>query len=328
MNFYSDEDFLHPPAADADWQESVVLMFSDEDSGLAGFFRIGSEPNLGLSQVYFNLVSRDGLRFRHNPFDLPMQAGDRTPDGFAAGPLRWRIPDRKFVQLTGTQGEVSLDLRLHDFYASTPWQMLGAGGLEKLAPGHVESSGRVEGRVVVGDRVFDLRNALGHRDHSWGRRDVRVMRSFRWVAGTCGPQLSFSGLALHMANGYFMRAGFVRRDGVLCPLRDFDVVAQVNPDGLTVRGGTAEWTLTDGSRIRLEASVIDGIITSYRSDHGGPGSHVGVEGLSSVRCGDLRGFCDFNVSNNLAGGEQAAPSICEEYASLTPGLSQRPPRNR
>ncbi|MGH8528803.1 MAG: DUF7064 domain-containing protein [Nevskiales bacterium] len=327
MNLYSDEDFIHPIGADADWQESVVLIFSDEASGLAGFFRIGSEPNLGLSQVYFNLVSRDGLRFRHNPFDLAMQPGDRTADGFAAESLHWRIPKREFVHLTGTHGEVSVDLRLHDFYPSTPWQMLGTGGLEKLAPGHVESSGRVEGRVVVGDRVFTIDNALGHRDHSWGRRDVRVMRSFRWVAGTCGPQLSFSGLVLHMADGHFMRAGFIRRNDVLCPLRDFDVLAQVNPDGLTVRGGTAEWTLADGARVVLEASVIDGVITSYRSDHGGRGSHIGVEGLSVARCGALNGFCDFNVSNNLAGGEQPAPSVCEEYATLKSGLSTRPQRN-
>jgi hypothetical protein len=322
VSLYTDDDFAHAPGADADWQESVVLLFHDPDSGFAGFLRAGCEPNLQLSQLHFSLVSREGLRFRHHPFDLPMQPQDRTVDGFGAGPLRWRIPDRKYVHVTGTVGEVSVDLRMHDYFASTPWQLLGAG-IESVAPGHLESAGRVEGELRIGARVIRLNDALGYRDHSWGRRDVRVMRSFRWVAGTCGPQLAFSGVLLHMANGQFMRGGYVRRNGVLCPLADFDVVAQVNPDGVTVRGGWAEWTFTDGERLRVDAEVIDGIITSYRSDHGGAHSHIGVEGLSEVRCGNQHGFCDFNISNNPAGGEQAAVSVCERYATLINGLSQR-----
>lgn len=323
MTHYTDDDFPHAPGSEADWQESVVLLFHDPISGFAGFFRIGCEPNLGLTQLHFSLVSREGLRFRHHPFDLPMRPGDRTPDGFAAGPLRWRIPRREYVQITGAVGEISVDLRMFDDFPSTPWQLLGAG-MEAVAPDHLESAGRVEGELRIGDRVIRLDHASGYRDHSWGRRDLRVMRSFRWVAGTCGPSLAFSGVSLHMANGQFVRGGYLRREGVLCPLADFDVVAHVNPDGVTVRGGWAEWTLADGERLRVDAEVIDGIITSYRSDHGGSHSHIGVEGLSEARCGELRGFCDFNVSNNPAGGEQPAVSVCERYATLTNGLSRRP----
>lgn len=323
MSLYTDDDFAHAPGAEADWQESVVLLFHDPASGFAGFFRAGCEPKLRLSQLHFSLVSREGLRFRHHPFDLPMQPGDRTPEGFGAGPLRWRIPRREYVHVSGSVGEVAVDLRMYDFFASTPWQLLGAG-IESVAPGHLESAGRVEGELRIGDRVIRMEHALGYRDHSWGRRDVRVMRSFRWVAGTCGPDLSFSGVLLHLANGQFMRGGYVRRKAVLCPLADFDVVAHVNADGVSVRGGWAEWTMSDGERLRVEAETIDGIITSYRSDHGGPHSHIGVEALSIARSGALQGFCDFNIANNPAGGEQAAVSVCERYATLKPGLSRRP----
>lgn len=323
---YGPDDFPHAVGPEADWQESVVLIFHDEASGLSGFLRAGSEPNERLSQPYVSFVSRDGLRYRHHPFDTPMRDGDRTPDGFASGPVTWRIPRGEYVHVTAKTADVDVDLRMHDGFASQPWQMFGPGGLAQLAPGHLESSGRVEGVVTIGGRRFEIRDGLGHRDHSWGTRNVRVMRNFRWVAGTCGPDLSFSGICVHMANGMFMRGGWVRQDGAMKPLAGFDVVAQINVDGVSTRGGYAEWKLADGGAVRVDAEVIDGIVTSYRSDHGGPGSHVGVEGMAVATSGPLRGFCDFNVSNNLCGGEQAAPSVCEEWATFRNGMSQRPAR--
>lgn len=326
VSLYSKDDFLHPPTDEPDWQESVVLVFSDETSGVVGFVRAGSEPNLGLSQAHFDLATRDGLRFRHNPFDLPMRPEDRTKDGFAAGPVRWRIPRGEHVHVVAETPEASVDLRLHDFFESTPWRFVGMGDLSNVAHGHLESSGRVEGSVRIGEKTFRIENGLGHRDHSWGKRDVRTMRSFRWVAGTCGPELSFSGIVLHTTTGHFMRAGWVRRCAELRNAEGFDVIATVNADGVTTRGGSAEWTLEGGERVRIDAEVVDGFVTSYRSDHGGAGSHVGVEGISLVRSASLRGFCDFNVATNPTGGEAPAASVCEEWATLTPSLSRRPPR--
>jgi hypothetical protein len=323
---YGPDDLLHEAGPQHDWQESVVLIFHDPASGLAGFLRAGSEPNQQLSQPYVSFVTRDGLRYRHHPFDTPMQPGDRTADGFASGPVTWRIPRGEYVHVTATTPDVRADLRLYDWFVSQPWQMFGPGGLAQLAPGHLESSGHVEGVVEIGGRRFEIKDGLGHRDHSWGTRDVRVMRNFRWVAGTCGPQLSFSGICVHLANGAFMRGGWIHQGGVVRKVSSFDVVAQINVDGVSTRGGYAEWGLAEGGTVRVDAEVVDGIVTSYRSDHGGPGSHVGVEGMAVARQGDLTGFCDFNVSNNLCGGEQAAPSVCEAWATFHNGLSRRPVR--
>lgn len=326
MSLYGPDDLLHAPGPTPDWQESVVLIFFDDATGVGGFLRVGTEPNLKISQVHFDLFTRDGLRFRHNPFDIAMTPRDRRADGFAAGSLDWTIPGGDFVRVTANERDADIDLRLYDFFPSVPWRFAGAGDMHQLAAGHLESSGRVEGRVRIGERVFSIANALGHRDHSWGPRDVRTMRNFRWVAGTTGPALSFSGVVVNLANGMFMKAGWVCRDGKVEHARDVDMLAHVNIDGLTTRGGHMLMTLEGGETVRVDAEVIDGIVTSYRSDHGGPGSHVGAEGIAVARAAQRVGMCDFNISDNVAGGEQPAATVCEEWATLKPGLSQRPRR--
>ncbi len=324
---YSDVDFTHTPDADdPNWQESVVLLFDDRDEGVTGFLRIGSEPNIGKSQVHFDLTTDDGQRFRHNPFDLTMQSGDRTSDGFAAGSLKWRIPNGEYIQVTADEKDASVDLRLYDFYPSVAcWKMIGApDDMDVAAPNHYESSGRVEGQVRIGDRVIDIQNGLGHRDHSWGHRDVSIMRSFRWFAGTTGPELSFSSLIFHASNGMVGKGGWVVRNGQKHDLTALDIVSFVNSDGMTVRGGTVDMTLETGENLHFDASILDGFPTSYRSALGGKGSHIGVEGMSTVTCGDLTGFCDFNIANLICGSAEQAAGVCEDFATLTDGLSQRP----
>ncbi|MEG3806645.1 hypothetical protein DBT53_002565, partial [Aerococcus mictus] len=91
-------DFMHEPSDEKDWQESVDIAFYDDETGLCGFLRIGSEPNIGTSQVHFILGTRDGLRYRRNLCDLPMEPHHRTPEGFVAGTMTWTIPNGEYVR--------------------------------------------------------------------------------------------------------------------------------------------------------------------------------------------------------------------------------------
>jgi hypothetical protein len=326
MEMYTVDDFMHTPTNDPGWQESVLLIFYDEESGLTGFIHPASLPNVQLSQVHLNFATRDGLRYRNNLHDLPMQKNDRTPEGFAAGGIRWRIPDKKYVRVTVDEKDCSADLRLYNWFPSTSWHIHGIGDMSTLAQGHIESSGRVEGVVRIGNETFDIKNAFGHRDHSWGFRDATIIRSFRWVAGTTGPELSFSFNMLHLSQGQFMKMGWICRNGKIQHVKDVEIISYVTSDGLTHKGGYVIATLPDGEVIRIDAEIIDGFITSYRSEKGGQGSHVGVEGMCKIKSGDRKGFCDFNIANCITGTEKECAGIREEYATLTNGISKRPPR--
>ncbi len=324
---YSEIDFLHDADKDdISWQESVVLMFDDRNEGVSGFLRIGSEPNRGTSQVHFNLTTDEGQRFRHNLVDLEMGRSDRTDDGFAAGSLIWRIPNNEYVHVTADEKDASIDLCLFDYFPSMPcWKMIGVpDDMDVAAPHHYESSGRIEGRVRIGDRIINIENGLGHRDHSWGHRDTTIMRSFRWFAGTMGPELSFSTLIFHDSEGREGKGGWVVRDGTKHDLAGLDILTYVNSDGFTIRGGVAEFVLETGEKLHLKVDTLDGFATSYRSELGGYGFPFEVEGMSIVTCGDLAGFCDLEVGNLICGAAGPAAAICEEYGTTKRGLSRRP----
>lgn len=322
MSLYSDVDLPHVPGPELDWQESVVLIFHDERTGVAGFLRCGSEPNIGFSQVHWGIMTQDGLRFRGNEWDVPLKEEDRRPDGFASGPLRWDV-HQDHIHVYGEKPGCSVDLKMRDFFPSVAW---GEGTEDIAAPHHYESSGRVDGTIIIGDQRFDLVDALGHRDHSWGPRDVTVMRSFRWLAGSCGEALSFNGLNFHGSNGAFSQVGWIARHGKIEQAKEVDIWAHVNRDGLSIRGGGATITVQSGERFDFEIETIDGLVNSYRTDCGGPGSSIAVEGMSRVRCNGLTGFADLNIANNIAGGEKPAPSVDERWAMVKNGISQRLPR--
>lgn len=193
MSLYSDVDLIHEPDAHPKWQESFVLIFRDPATDLVGFLRLGAYVNEGTCQTHFGLATGDGLRFRRHRLAMPASDGERTRESVRAGPLSWAIPRGACVHVRGEEKEASVDLRLYDFFPSQNWRIADPKGVEiaKHVGGfnHPESSGRVEGRVRIGERVIDIENGLGHRDHAWGPRDHHAILNNRWIAGTVGPEL-------------------------------------------------------------------------------------------------------------------------------------------
>lgn len=331
MSLYDpDIDFTHAPTDEKDWQESVDIAFYDDETGLCGFLRIGSEPNIGTSQVHFVLGTRDGLRYRRNLCDLPMEPHHRTAEGFAAGTIRWTIPNGEYVHITANDPEATVDFKVYDFFKSTPWPpMIGAAhSLETSAPNHFQSSGKLVGRATIGARTFDIRNGLVQRIHSFGKRDVSTVRAFRWIGGTFGPDFSFNTISMFAQGGVSGQCGYIHRNGVYEYAKEVDSVAFLNADGLTIRGGILDITLESGEKLHITAELVDGLLTAYRQDLGMRGSPVGVEGISIVRCGDRKGFCDFNVGNAFQGVNAPLEAVCDWGATIQTGISQRQSERR
>lgn len=324
---YSDIDHVHQPDDDPHWQESFVLVFRDLDSDLVGFLRLGSYVNQGQSQTHFGLALPDGTRFRRHRLDLPYDPAGRSRDRLQVGPLSWAIHE-DHIHVTGTEDEAEVDVRLYDFFPSQNWRIADPMGAE-IAKGvggmnHPESSGRIKGRVRLGDRVIDIANGLFHRDHAWGPRVHIDFLNNRWIAGTVGPELSFSCMTLQRGDGNFFKAAWVVRDGVVEYAQDVNTAAIVLADGLSTIGGFTEIILDSGERIVIETEVIDGIITSTHQPNGGPGSSpAGVEALAKARWNGLEGFCDFNININPLHGEAAVTRLL--HANHSDGLTKHEP---
>jgi hypothetical protein len=315
---YEEKDELsHEADDDPWWQESVVLTLWDEQAGMGGFFRVGHEVGQGTATVWLGALTDAGERYRWYRGALPLAAGDRTGDAFAVeaggvaavlenGQLRWRV----------NQPEFECDLVVADFYPMTNLWHLGAETslAQEFAPEHWEASGRVTGTARIGDRRFDV-DGLQHRDHSWGSRRWNTIRTHRWVAGTVGPDLSFMGLSWLANDGTLVTEGYVNRHGKTTTARAVDVVAYVEVDGLSCRGGRVRMDLTDGTEVAFEADRIDGFLTLHRNV-------ACVDSISRVRLADARsGFCDFETTHNSRGGEE--PVTVMVGAAMDDGLSHR-----
>jgi hypothetical protein len=322
MDLYSDVDLPHAPTDHPNWQESWVLAFRDPATNLIGFLRVGAYVNEGLAQMHWGVALPDGLRFRRHLLDLPLKPEYRTAQTASAGPMTYSIPNGEYVRFEGHDPDCDVDLRLYDYFPSQNWRKVGDIG--SLAANHPESSGRLEGRVRIGDRVIDIQNGFGHRDHSWGPREHIVIRNNRWIAGTVGPALSFSLSTVQFDNGEYFKGYWLVRAGKSETVKDINTVAMVLADGVSAIGGWTDVLLESGERIRIEAETIDGIVTSSHLPNGGPGSTpAGVEAISIARWNGHEGFCDFNINVNGLGGEKAVTKLM--LANHTMGLSQRPP---
>lgn len=310
------DDHPHEPGGGPDWQESYVFAWWDDAAGIGGFFRTGHETGRSVASALVGLVTADGLRYRRNLEDLPLTAGDRGDGFFGVGDgaytVRFGDGTRRF-EIHDGDCDLSLDFEdfypMYNYYAVTSGQAVG----KQVGSDHYQVAGRVAGTVRVAGRHFEV-DGLGHRDHSWGDRKWSAVLAHRWLAGSFGPELSFSLVTTLLPGGHMVRMGFVVRDGEVLTVRDSDVAVLIEPDGTSHRGGYGTGLLPGGERLRLDVDVIDGILITLRN-------LAVVEGIGRVTSGDRVGFCDLEASNNPRQGSDPPPRCLRAVSE--DGVSQR-----
>lgn len=165
---YQDHDEgTHPVGADPNWQESVFVHWYDVAAGVGGVHRIGHEPNRegGRAALHSFVFASDGVRFRRNDFELPLQPPPSSR-GFHAGGSSWDVTQGR-PRLTVREPGVELDLVMDNFYALTDFFPSSGSMVEDFAAHHYETSGRITGSLCLDGREVDV-DGLYHRDHSWG----------------------------------------------------------------------------------------------------------------------------------------------------------------
>ena len=330
MSLYSDIDFPHAPGKHPLWQESWVLIFRDYATDCVGFLRTGSYVNQGTTQTHWGMALPDGTRFRRHLLNRTLQPGDRTERSASSGSMKVSFPNLEYVRFEGSDVDAEADLRIYDFFPSQSWDVMGdivvppdadKGSVDPH--GHPESAGRVEGRVRIGDRIIEITNGIGYRDHGFGPRVITPpFRSARWHAGTVGEALSWSLATAHSATGGFSRFGWVMRNGKRLKIRDVHTVNCVLGDGLSTIGGWTKVLLEGGETLRIDVETIDGVVTSTDLPNGGTGSSAaGVEALSIPRWNGHHGVCDFNMIDNAHRGDQEVSNLF--LANTEHGISRR-----
>lgn len=289
-----DDEHAHTPTSDPHWQESVVLFYYDWNSGFGGFHRIGYEPGgvggMAKQVSWAGAADHDGTRMlRTLNHDITsekisktrFQCTEKFVADFASG-VRWRVND----------GDYKLDLTATDFSPRvSPFPHAGETVSDEYAAHHWESASKVSGSVALNGKTYQI-DALGYRDHSWGRRNWSSLASHRWVAGTVGPAFTFCAASWQATDGTLASFGYIARDGVAEHAARVDILAYMEVDATTNRGGSVRMVLDNGENIVIEAKpAIPGFLSENQGIYC-------VDQICTFDYGGAIGICDFETTTN------------------------------
>jgi hypothetical protein len=311
--FTERDEASHPPSEHPLWQESVLLHWYDRQKGIGGWHRIGHEPNNqgGRIALWSFMFDHSGWQYRRCG-ELPLTPADRPEHGFGAGKALAFAYTGGAARWTVDDGPLSARLECRNLSPLIDPFPPDAEVAAKRFPNHFEAAGRVTGEVVYEGRRISI-DGFGYRDHSWGPRDwQKGMLNHRWFTGTLGEEITFAAITAQSQSGNLIRVGYVHRDGKTARARSVDVVAYMEPDGLTHRGGRLSLVLEDGERIEIRMAARAGVVFQR-------GTVVMVEMMCEAEGLGLRGYCDAEISSNPRNG--AGPVLLALNAATAEGFA-------
>jgi hypothetical protein len=318
---YSERDEgSHPVPDNPLWQESVLLHWYDQRQGIGGWHRIGHEANNqgGRAAIWSFLFDRAGAWQYRRCGEVTLTAQDKLPSGFRAGPaLKFEFKNDA-AQWDVNDGPLSAHIECRNFYPLVDPFPLGDELAAKRFPNHFEVAGRVSGTVCYDGRELRI-EGFGYRDHSWGQRDwENGMLNHRWFTGVLGDNIAFAAITGQAATGRLVRVGYLWRGGRVIPAKQVDVIAYIEPDGLTHRGGQLRLTLPDDEEFHVRFAARAGVAFQR-------GTVVMVEMMCEAEGHGLKGYCDGEISTNPRNGK--GPIMLALNAVSTDGFSKYVPLN-
>lgn len=298
------------PGPQENWQESVVISWFDEKNDVGGFHRLGHEPNLqggGRIALWTNFSTPDGQFKRvqdlpiRDPQDIPLNGGYGSGDDTC----RVEYVDGEHVWMIEDDG-VSAILRHKDIAPNVDGFPKGSTLSGEFSTAHFDVAGAITGWLKINGKHYNI-NGLSIRDHGWGPRDwSNSILNHRWVVGTCGPQFSFYAVAYHaMSSDRIAKFGWVVRDGVIAQATEVDILAYLEVDGCSNRGGHVTFTLSTGEVLEVEVRGYPNHKAFICHYHG----ISCVDRPSSFTCGDFKGSCTFESSTNVHAGSRKPGTV-------------------
>jgi hypothetical protein len=269
MSITEQDELEHPASDDWLWRESLYFSFHDTSGRVGGMTTLGVRPNQDRVEG-FSAIFLDAHQVLFYPTERRLEEGK-------AGLLS--VPGIAYEMLTPLQKwrfEVSADFSEIDPYQfaqgvqqpkitipacfdltfdalSPAYEFPPAFGLLAGAAQHYDQNGRVEGRVTLGGRTFDV-DGFGFRDHSWGIRDLSKAGHIVALFAQLGPRLTVN-VIWGLSEGQEIAIGYIFRDGENIPIDGIQVAVETDPLSKLPTAAQAEIRLVDGQRFNLEAQI-------------------------------------------------------------------------
>jgi hypothetical protein len=235
------DEYLHELEEAETFQESMYFNVFDPDQQVGAFVRLGNRPNEGHAEMTVCVYEPDGrvdFMFKRPPIEghTALDAGGlkievqepfehltaeyRGSLVLLDDPLQMADPKKAFTENPTAKSEIDLTFtRVSDMFGGEPDEQHEVEG-EEFARGHYEQLNKVDGRIEVGDRKWEV-HGFGLRDHSWGKRTWQAPWYYRWLTGNAGDDFGFmvSRVARPPKDDGTVnegtRGGFVWEDGTL-----------------------------------------------------------------------------------------------------------------
>ncbi len=205
----SGDEFLHDWPADCDttWKENYYWNMADREAGVWGFCHASFERTRGRA-VFAAIFHIDGrVRFYRNEIE---GVGDRPElgDGIVQATIVSPFAQHHIV-VDAAEYRLDLDYSARFPAFSYSGRKLAANrqSIPHLRLKRYEQGMRVKGTCLLKDDGRSLViDCLGHRDHSWGRREESKIDGWNWAAvqmesKTINLTRSFTGDAFNV-NGF------------------------------------------------------------------------------------------------------------------------------
>ncbi|MDD9998387.1 MAG: hypothetical protein OXQ89_11640, partial [Rhodospirillaceae bacterium] len=166
------------------------------------------------------------------------------------------------LAVVADQDDVHLDLQFEDLHRAVSFDEFvsaeEAHALEgESSTGHTEAAGRISGTLTVGNRNIEV-SGFGHRDHSWGPRNVASIQCSTWSNGTIGEEFSFFVVAGSQHGKQPTKLGYVAEHGKITPISEWALYPWMDIDGVTYVRVSGYIEVADGRRFDLEFTDLMG----------------------------------------------------------------------
>ena len=246
-------------STEPDYNESYYFNFHDQENGLTAFMRIGNKPNKDEKSVFLFMIEKDRVCGIRNAVPCDDEktfcSGLRfTKDGDVwhiayQGPLfdvaKEPAPIMSSIEVCWKP--INPEMDYHDCVDAK-----GAALSSQTASEHFEQFGLAKGKVVIGDRTYDVK-ATGERDMSEGVRDWGAAKMWMWLNSVYGDDLGFNATKLCTPLGD-VDAGFVGTKDSNDPVVKIKVDVQY--DGSIPKSYSMVMTGKSGKEYPVEAKII------------------------------------------------------------------------
>lgn len=305
----------HTPGESALWQESLLLHWYDREQGIGGWHRLGHEPNHSGGRAAigsFVFHGPDRWQYRHNG-EVALGPEDRPANGFRGGSLLRFAYEGGAAHWWFEEGPLKGHIECRNLHALIdPFPKSDELASKRFA-NHFEVGGRITGELTYEGKTIRVRGH-GYRDHSWGPRDwSKGMPNHRWFTGVLGESTVFAAITAQAPSGNLTRVGYVQRDGELVRAGKVDVVAHMEADGVTHRGGELTLTLPDGEPFHVRFTARAGNLFQR-------GNVAMFEMFCHAEGHGLSGYCDAEISSNPRAG--SGPILLALNGNMGQGFSE------